>query len=172
MLPSRLRHPWDFYSKCIFLTLFFSPNALLSLWQRQCCKGRNCTGHEEGDDKPHPGQMVSSRLVLKVVMMPLGHRARQWPQVLMHTWPLQTHVLKPAQIKYNRLLYNEFLLFFRFSGGKTVCSPDLCLGQGTHTEGGVTPDRSLCPLWLQLACNDKQNLLLFGKEEAVWKTEF
>lgn len=67
MVPSRLRHPWDFYSKRIFLTLFFffSKRFFYHCDKRQCCKGRNCTRHEEGDNKPHPGQMVSGRLVFE-----------------------------------------------------------------------------------------------------------
>lgn len=109
MVPSRLRHPWGFYSKRIFLTLFFFffKTLFYHCDKRQCCKGRNCTRHEEGDNKPHPGQMVSGRLVFEGCDGAFG----SWSQTTT-TGPdghVSTailcdgcvgHVLNPAQVKY------------------------------------------------------------------------
>lgn len=93
MVPSRLRHPWDFYSKCIFLTLFFFSKCIVvtvtkTVPQREKLHrawGRRWQTPSRPDGVKQAG--------FEAVMMPLGHGARQWPQVLMHTWPLQTRVM-------------------------------------------------------------------------------
>lgn len=124
-VPSRLRHPWDFYSKCIFLTLFcfgffFFQMHFYHCDNRQRCKGRNLAQgmrKERINGWPQPGQMVSSRLVLKAVMMPLGRGARQWPQgpdAHMSIANLRDgcvgYVLKPAPVKYQSV----FILIYLF----------------------------------------------------------
>lgn len=44
MVPSRLRHPWDFYSKHIFLTLFFSKCIFTIVTKDSAEKGETALG--------------------------------------------------------------------------------------------------------------------------------
>lgn len=143
MVPSRLRHPWDFYSKHIFLTLvfFFSKCIFTIVTKDSAEKGETALGMRKEITNPIQTRWCQAGWVFKAVMMPLCRGARQWPQVLMHTWALQSCVMVVWGVcstlhKWNTKLYNKLLLFFRFSGGKAVCTPDFCLEQGTYTEGG------------------------------------
>lgn len=143
MVPSRLRHPWDFYSKRIFLTLvFFSSKRFFTIVTKDsAAKGETALGMRKEITNPIPARWCQAGWFLKAVMVPLGRGARQQPQVLMDMWALQSCVMVvwgtcSTLRKWNTRLYHKLLLFFRFPGGKAGCSPDLCLGQGTYTEGG------------------------------------
>lgn len=79
------------------------------------------------------------------------------------------HVLNPAQVKYQAVqqISSAFLGFLE----EKLCAVLTSAWDRGYTQREESHCRQV-PLYLQLPCYGKQNLLLFGKEDAVLKTKF
>lgn len=105
MVPSRLRHPWDFYSKRIFLTLFFffSKRFFTIVTKDSAAKGETALGMRKEITNPIQARWCQAGWFLKAVMVPLGCGARG-PDGHVSTAILCDgcvgHMLNPAQVKY------------------------------------------------------------------------
>lgn len=144
MVPLRLRRPWDFYSKCIFLTLcfcFFFQKHFYHCDKDSAAKRETVLGMRKEMTNPIQARWCQAgwfwRLwwCLWVVEPDNGHGCWCTHEHCKPVWGLCGARAQPCTSEIPGCTANLFCIF-GFSGGKTVCSPDLCLGQGMYTEGG------------------------------------
>lgn len=132
-----------------FLALFVLEMHFYHCHSRQCCL--NSWGHAKGEavlgmrkevTNPSRGTRRQAGWFrrLRRYRLHLGHGAGERPQargarVHCKPEPWVARGVHPTVRNSHAKLY-KFLLFLRFSGGKAVCAPHLCLGQGTYTGRG------------------------------------